>query len=151
MKTKQSLTTVKELSVGGVAKRTGVAISAIHFYEVKGLITSRRNQGNQRRYTHDVLRRIAIIKVAQKMGVSLQEIAAAFKALPRQRTPTKKDWDSLSRQWKESLDVKIRLLTHLRDDLSECIGCGCLSIDSCPLRNPDDVLSSKGSGPILFQ
>ncbi|MGH1440644.1 MAG: redox-sensitive transcriptional activator SoxR [Cellvibrionaceae bacterium] len=139
-----------ELSVGMVAKRSGVAISAIHFYESKGLIKSQRNQGNQRRYHQDVLRRIAVIKVAQKVGISLQEIAESFKRLPNERTPTKKDWDSMSRKWKKDLELKIQLLKHLQNDLTGCIGCGCLSIDSCPLRNPNDSLSSKGNGPVLL-
>jgi len=150
MKKNQPVYPVKELSVGAVAKRTGVAISTIHFYETKGLIKSRRNQGNQRRYTRDVLRRIAVIKVAQKIGISLREITGSFKSLPNERTPTKKDWDNLSKKWKKELELKIQLLTHLRDDLTECIGCGCLSIKCCPLRNPDDVLSSQGDGPILL-
>ena len=150
MKKDTAVSSVKELSVGAVAKRTGVAISTIHFYETKGLIKSRRNQGNQRRYKQDVLRRISVIKVAQKIGISLQEIVESFKSLPNERTPTKKDWDSLSKKWKKELDNKIQLLEFLRDDLTECIGCGCLSIKSCPLRNPDDKLSSQGSGARLI-
>ncbi len=152
MKKSQAIKQVKELSVGTVAKRAGVAVSTIHFYEAKGLIQSRRNQGNQRRYTRDVLRRIAVIKVAQKIGISLQDIMESFKSLPNQRTPTKKDWDKLSNKWKKDLEARIQLLTHLRDDLTDCIGCGCLSTSDCPLRNPDDILSSQGNGPqLLFE
>lgn len=148
MKNKRS--TQKKLSVGVIAKRSGVAISAIHFYESKGLIKSQRNAGNQRRYKQDVLRRIAVIKAAQKVGISLKDIMKSFQSLPNERTPTKRDWDKLSRTWKKSLDERIQLLAQLRDDLSECIGCGCLSITDCPLRNPNDELSSQGDGPVLF-
>ncbi len=150
MKKTQTSHPTKELSVGTVAKRAGVAVSTLHFYEAKGLIKSRRNQGNQRRYTRDVLRRIAVIKVAQKIGISLQDIMESFKSLPNQRTPTKRDWDKLSSKWKKDLEAKIQLLTHLRDDLTDCIGCGCLSTSDCPLRNPDDILSSQGNGPQLL-
>lgn len=150
MKKDESINPAKELAVGAVSKRTGVAISTIHFYEAKGLIKSRRNKGSQRRYKQDVLRRISVIKVAQKIGISLQEIMESFKSLPNERTPTKKDWDNLSKKWKKDLELKIQLLTFLRDDLTECIGCGCLSIKCCPLRNPDDELSSQGSGPGLL-
>ncbi|MGH1487222.1 MAG: redox-sensitive transcriptional activator SoxR [Cellvibrionaceae bacterium] len=150
MKKSQSAKPKKELSVGVVAKRSGVAISTVHFYEAKGLIKSWRNSGNQRRYSQDVLRRIAVIKVAQKVGIPLKEIAEAFNSLPKERTPTKRDWDRLAKQWKHALNAKIQLLVHLRDDLNSCIGCGCLSIESCPLRNPDDILSAQGAGPVLF-
>jgi MerR family redox-sensitive transcriptional activator SoxR len=137
-------------SVGRVAKRCGVKVSTLHFYEDKGLIRSWRNQGNQRRYKPDVLRRISVIKAAQTMGVSLEEIKAAFAALPDKRTPTKADWEKLSRQWHMLLDKRINYLQRLRDSLSSCIGCGCLSLKSCPLYNPDDLLAEKGSGPIIL-
>lgn len=139
-----------ELSVGEVAERSGVAVSALHFYEAKGLITSRRNSGNQRRYPRDVLRRVAVIKVAQKLGVALSDIAAALATLPAGRTPTARDWNSLSAMWKQDLDQRIDKLTRLRDQLGECIGCGCLSLDHCKLRNPLDELSEQGSGPRLL-
>lgn len=141
----------KALSVGQVAKRSGVAVSAVHFYESKGLIGSWRNAGNQRRYTRDVLRRIAIIKVAQRAGIPLAAIRDAFATLPKGRTPTAKDWQRLSAQWAEDLDGRIRRLTQLRDQLGSCIGCGCLSLTTCPLRNPSDTLAEQGPGPRLLE
>lgn len=140
----------RELSVGEVAARSGVAVSALHFYESKGLIQGRRNSGNHRRYARDVLRRVAIIKVAQRAGIPLREIAAALDALPDGRTPTARDWHRLSRRWKADLDDRIARLTRLRDQLSGCIGCGCLSIRDCPLRNPFDSLAEQGAGPRLL-
>lgn len=139
-----------ELSVGEVARRSGVAISALHFYEAKGLITSRRNAGNQRRFSRDVLRRVAVIKVAQNTGIPLAEIRDALDRLPRQRTPNARDWRKLSAAWKQQLDARIARLTALRDQLDGCIGCGCLSLQACPLRNPDDHLGNEGSGPRLI-
>jgi MerR family redox-sensitive transcriptional activator SoxR len=136
-----------ELSVGEVAARSGVAVSALHFYERRGLIGSRRTAGNQRRYARDVLRRIAVIRVAQEIGIPLTEIAAAFAALPDGRTPNREDWGMLSRGWAASLDRRIEQLVGLRDGLTDCIGCGCMSIDRCPLRNPDDRLGRQGPGP----
>lgn len=140
----------RELTVGQVAKRSGVAISAIHFYEAKGLISSRRNAGNQRRYARDVLRRIAVIKVAQGLGIPLAEIDKALATLPDKRTPNAADWGKLSARWKADLDERIGKLTRLRDQLDGCIGCGCLSIEVCKLRNPWDELSAKGAGPHLL-
>ncbi len=139
-----------ELTVGEVAARSGLPVSTIHFYESKGLIGSRRNAGNQRRYSRDVLRRIAVIKVAQRIGVPLASIAAALDALPDGRTPTAKDWNRLSAAWKQDLDDRIDKLTRLRDQLGECIGCGCLSLEKCRLRNPLDALSDDGPGPRLL-
>lgn len=138
------------LSVGDVAKRSGVAISALHFYEEKGLIRSWRNAGNQQRYQKDVLRRVAIIKAAQRVGLSLLEIKEAFATLPENRTPTKRDWEKLSRQWRKSLDARIERLEKLRDKLTGCIGCGCLSLKNCPLYNPEDALSKRGRGAVLL-
>ncbi|HVL00773.1 MAG TPA: redox-sensitive transcriptional activator SoxR [Dongiaceae bacterium] len=138
------------LSVGEVAARSGVAVSTLHFYEAKGLINSVRNNGNQRRYAREVLRRVAVIKVAQRVGIPLAEIHDALKALPRNRTPTAADWSKLSARWRADLDQRIQQLTQLRDQLTSCIGCGCLSVDSCPLRNPWDVLSEQGPGPRLL-
>lgn len=138
------------LTVGEVSRRSGVAVSAIHFYEQKGLISSWRSNGNQRRFHRDVLRRIAVIKVAQRLGIPLAEIADAFSTLPRERTVTAKDWQRLSARWQEELDDRIDKLTRLRDQLSDCIGCGCLSIDACKLRNPGDSLGDEGSGPRLL-
>jgi MerR family transcriptional regulator, redox-sensitive transcriptional activator SoxR len=138
------------LSVGQVAKRTGVAVSALHFYEARGLIQSRRNSGNQRRYPRDVLRRVSIIKVAQKLGISLATIGDAFAKLPIGKPATGEDWSKLSASWKSDLDNRIASLTRLRDQLTTCIGCGCLSLASCPLRNANDKLSQKGPGPHLL-
>lgn len=139
------------LSVGEVAERSGLAVSALHFYETKGLIASIRSSGNQRRYGRDVLRRLGIIKVAQRVGIPLAEIQAAFETLPQGRTPTVADWQTLSGTWKHDLDARIRQLSLLRDRLTDCIGCGCLSIDSCPLRNPFDTLGQEGSGARLLE
>lgn len=136
-----------ELSVGELAARSGVAVSALHFYEAKGLIASLRTAGNQRRYPRSVLRRVAVIKVAQRMGVPLAEIAQALQALPASRTPTAADWRRMSAQWREGLQERIRLLTQLRDQLDGCIGCGCLSLKECPLRNAQDMLADAGPGP----
>ena len=138
------------LSVGEVAERSGVAVSALHFYETKGLIRSMRSGGNQRRYAREVLRRIAIIKVAQRAGIPLADIHAALAALPLRRTPTAKDWKTLSAGWKKELDRRIARLTGLRDQLNDCIGCGCLSTSRCPLRNPWDALAKEGPGPRLL-
>jgi len=140
-----------ELSVGQVAKRCGVNVSALHFYEQKGLIKSWRNAGNQRRYHRDVLRRIAVIKAAQKMGISLEQIKRAFINLPEQRAPDKNDWAKLSRFWQGQLNERIRAMEKLRDLLTGCIGCGCLSLKNCPLYNPDDVLGEAGVGAILLE
>ena len=135
------------LSVGEVAQRSGVAVSALHFYEAKGLIHSQRTAGNQRRYGRDMLRRIAIIRVAQRVGMPLATILEAFSTLPDGRTPTRKDWERLSATWREELDERMAQLKKLRDQLDDCIGCGCLSIDRCRLRNPHDELGSEGAGP----
>jgi MerR family redox-sensitive transcriptional activator SoxR len=139
-----------ELSVGEVAARSGVAVSTLHFYESAGLIRSRRNQGNQRRYPREVLRRVAVIRVAQRTGISLSSIREALKMLPDGRTPTAEDWMKLSAQWRAELDDRIGRLTRLRDQLDGCIGCGCLSLGVCPLRNPWDKLREQGPGPRLL-
>ena len=139
-----------ELGVGEVAKRSGVAVSAIHFYEEKGLITSWRNAGNQRRYPREALRRLSIIKVAQRVGIPLASIKSALDSLPKGRTPTDQDWKKLSARWHADLDDRIAKLTQLRDQLNGCIGCGCLSMKQCPLRNPWDELSAQGPGPRLL-
>lgn len=140
-----------ELSVGEVATRSGVAVSTIHFYESKGLIPSWRNAGNQRRFPRGVLRRIATIKVAQRLGIPLEAIKQAFGALPTNRTPTPADWKNLSTAWKAELDERIRKMIQLRDQLTNCIGCGCLSMEECLLRNPQDTLSHEGAGPRLLE
>lgn len=137
-------------SVGRVAKRCGIKVSTLHFYEEKGLIRSWRNQGNQRRYKPDVIRRISVIKAAQKLGVSLEEIKQAISELPDNRTPTVEDWEQLSRQWHQMLDNRIKKLEALRDSLGSCIGCGCLSLSKCPLYNPEDKMAAQGNGPQLL-
>jgi MerR family redox-sensitive transcriptional activator SoxR len=140
----------RPLTVGEVAQRSGVAVSALHFYESKGLIRSMRSSGGQRRYGRDVLRRVAVIKVAQRIGISLASISAALASLPDERTPTAEDWARMSRLWRAELDERITQLTRLRNELDGCIGCGCLSIKACRLRNPLDELSDQGSGPQLL-
>jgi MerR family transcriptional regulator, redox-sensitive transcriptional activator SoxR len=140
----------RELTVGELAARSGVAVSTLHFYEAKGLITSWRNRGNQRRYPRGMLRVVAIIKVAQSTGVPLAAIRETLTALPEGRAPTMKDWSRLSATWRADLDNRIAKLTRLRDQLNDCIGCGCLSLKSCPLRNPLDELSKQGPGPRLL-
>ncbi|MBO1898395.1 redox-sensitive transcriptional activator SoxR [Shewanella sp. BF02_Schw] len=139
-----------EFSVGQVAKRCGINISAIHFYEQKGLISSWRNNGNQRRYTRDVIRRISLIKAAQQLGISLDDIKHAFAALPNERTATKEDWAELSNVWNKSLTLRITQMQKLKDSLEGCIGCGCLSMKNCPLYNPNDILADQGPGPVLL-
>lgn len=135
-----------ELTVGELSQRSGVAVSALHFYERQGLITSRRTSGNQRRYKRATLRRVALIRIAQRVGIPLAEISRALSCLPDGRTPNRKDWEELSSQWQADLDARILRLQQLRDDFTDCIGCGCLSIDRCRLRNPADKLSSEGPG-----
>ncbi len=139
-----------EFSVGDVARRCGVKVSALHFYEEKGLIKSWRNAGNQRRYQKDVFRRVSVIKAAQKVGVSLAQIKQAFASLPDNRTPTSDDWDKLAVSWQQELDKRIRYLQRLRDSLGGCIGCGCLSMKNCPIYNQDDKLAEQGPGPVLL-
>lgn len=133
-----------------VAKRCGIKVSTLHYYEQQGLIHSWRNAGNQRRYKPEVLRRISVIKAAQKVGVSLEEIKQAFESLPNNRTPTVEDWKRLSKNWQQMLDGRIAYLQTLRDNLAGCIGCGCLSMTNCPLYNPDDKLAALGSGPVIL-
>jgi MerR family transcriptional regulator, redox-sensitive transcriptional activator SoxR len=140
----------RQLSVGEVATRSGVAVSTLHFYEAQGLIHSWRNQGNQRRYPREVLRRVAVIKVAQRTGIPLAAIRKALATLPDERTPTAEDWKRLSAEWRSDLDDRIGRLLRLRDQLDGCIGCGCLSLGVCPLRNPWDELGSEGPGPRLL-
>jgi len=133
----------KVLSVGELARRSGVSVSALHFYEREALIHGWRTAGNQRRYERAVLRRVAIIKVAQAVGVPLAEIRARLEAAPA----GKAGWARLAADWRADLDRRIALMTRLRDRLDGCIGCGCLSVDDCPLRNPEDRVAQEGSGP----
>jgi len=140
----------RELTVGEVSQRSGVAVSALHFYEAKGLLASHRTGGNQRRYPRSVLRRVAVIRVAQRTGVPLATIRQALAALPEDRVPTAADWNRLSARWKAELNDRIARLTELRDKLGGCIGCGCMSLKVCPLRNPLDALGRDGTGPRLL-
>ena len=136
-----------ELSVGQVAARSGVSISALHFYEAEDLIQSWRTEGNQRRFHREVLRRVAFIRASQQVGIPLRRIREALDRLPDKRTPTRRDWERLSAAWRQDLDDRIVRLEHLRDRLDGCIGCGCLSLGLCKLVNPDDVLGARGPGP----
>jgi len=139
--------TAELLSIGEVAERTGVAVSALRFYEAEGMLTTTRTAGGQRRFPRDALRRIAFIRVAQRIGLTLDEIKDALGTLPDERTPTAADWARLSKAWKAQLEERIRLLELVRDDLSSCIGCGCLSLRTCRLYNPDDRARVLGAGP----
>jgi MerR family redox-sensitive transcriptional activator SoxR len=138
------------LTIGDLAARSGVAQSALRFYEREGLIRATRTGGNQRRYERSTLRRVAFIKVSQQVGVSLDEIREALRSLPESRTPTKADWARLSARWRRQLDERIALMQRLRDDLTGCIGCGCLSLQRCKLYNPSDELATIGPGPRLL-
>jgi MerR family redox-sensitive transcriptional activator SoxR len=138
---------VELLTIGDFAARSGVAPSALRYYEREGLLRSTRTTGNQRRYRRSELRRVAFIRIAQQIGVSLEEIRDALAALPENRTPTKADWSRLSARWRRRLEERITLMERLRDQLTGCIGCGCLSMQRCKLVNPDDALSAAGAGP----
>ncbi|WP_159795789.1 redox-sensitive transcriptional activator SoxR [Puerhibacterium puerhi] len=137
----------EELTVGELAARSGVSVSALRFYEREGLISSRRTAGNQRRYRRDALRRVAFVRVSQRVGIPLATIREALAALPDDRTPTARDWYRLSRAWRDDLDARIEQLHRLRDHLTDCIGCGCLSLRKCRLTNPHDELAAEGAGP----
>lgn len=136
-----------ELTIGAVSERTGVATSALRFYEAQGLIQAGRTEGGQRRYARDTLRRVSFIRIAQQVGLSLDEIRAALASLPESRTPTTRDWERLSSSWRPRLDAQIAMLERLRDRLSGCIGCGCLSLKVCQLANPGDEAADLGPGP----
>jgi MerR family transcriptional regulator, redox-sensitive transcriptional activator SoxR len=135
-----------ELTVGQLSARSGVAVSALHFYEAQGLISSRRTAGNQRRYTRAMLRRVAFIRASQRVGIPLSRIKEALDGLPSNRTPTRTDWALLSARWRADLDERISQLQRLRDRLTGCIGCGCLSLGACHLVNPGDALGKEGPG-----
>jgi MerR family redox-sensitive transcriptional activator SoxR len=135
------------LTIGETAARSGVATSALRFYEAEGLISSTRTGGNQRRYERSTLRRIALIQAGKAAGIPLEDIRNALAALPGERTPTKRDWERLSRRWRADLDGRIATLSALRDRLTGCIGCGCLSLKTCALLNPEDEAATLGSGP----
>src|SRR5258708_10926942 len=136
-----------ELTIGALSERAGVAASAVRFYEAEGLIHATRSEGGQRRYTRDTLRRVSFIRVAQQVGLRLEEIRVALESLPENRTPNAKDWERLSTSWRPRLDAQIALLERLRDRLGGCIGCGCLSLRFCKLLNPDDRAGERGPGP----
>lgn len=138
--------TPAELSIGEVAERAGVAASALRFYESEGLIESERTDGGQRRFHRDVLRRIAFVRAAQRVGLTLDEIKDALASLPDSRTPTANDWSKLSKSWRPLLNARIEELARLRDKLDSCIGCGCLSLKTCALSNPGDEVGGEGPG-----
>ena len=135
------------IAIGEFARRSGVAASALRFYEAQGLLSGRRSAGGRRCYARSELRRVAFVRAAQAVGLSLEQIRAALASLPGARTPTQADWERLSRGWKPLLDERIAALTRLRDQLASCIGCGCLSLKRCALYNPGDAAAARGTGP----
>lgn len=137
----------EHLTIGEIAERSGLAPSAIRFYERRGLLASERTLGNQRRYRREVLRRIAFVRIAQRVGLSLEEIIEALGDLPVEKAPSAQEWQRLTRGWRERLDERIVMLEALRSGLTSCIGCGCLSLRTCALANPDDVVGREGPGP----
>jgi len=139
------------LTIGEVSARSGVATSALRYYEDQGLIFAERTTGNQRRYRRMTLRRVAFIRSAQRVGLTLEEIAEALATLPAGRTPTKADWSRLSRSWRPRIDAQIERLERLRAKLDGCIGCGCLSLRSCSLNNPDDEVVDRGPGAVFLE
>jgi MerR family redox-sensitive transcriptional activator SoxR len=142
---------MSELTIGELSERSGVATSAIRYYEDRGLVASRRTTGNQRRYPRATLRRLAFVRTAQRVGLTLEEIESALTTLPSNRTPTKADWTRLSRSWRPRLDEQIRQLERLRDTLDSCIGCGCLSLRRCALSNPGDEVAPRGPGAVFLE
>ena len=137
----------RTITIGQLSARTGVAVSALRFYEDKGLLASQRSRGNQRRYLRSDIRRVSFIVIAQKLGLALTEIEAQLVQLPQGRAPTLSDWQQISRRMRFEIDQRINLLTRTRNQLDQCIGCGCLSLQKCQLYNKDDRLGAKGSGP----
>jgi MerR family redox-sensitive transcriptional activator SoxR len=142
---------MSELTIGELSERSGVASSAIRYYEQRGLVASRRTTGNQRRYPRAMLRRLAFVRTAKRVGLTLEEIESALATLPSNRTPNKADWTRLSRGWRPRLDAQIQQLERLRDTLDSCIGCGCLSLQRCALSNPDDEVADRGPGPVFLE
>jgi MerR family redox-sensitive transcriptional activator SoxR len=138
---------VPELTIGEVSERTGVAASALRYYEREGLIQASRSEGGQRRYARETIRRVSFVRVAQQVGLSLDDIRTALASLPDKRTPSARDWHRLSAAWRPRLDAQIAMLERLRDRLDSCIGCGCLSTRFCGLLNPDDRAGRQGPGP----
>lgn len=139
------------LTIGELAERSGLTTSALRYYETQGLIASERTTGNQRRYQRAMLRRVAFIRSAQRVGLTLEEIAEALATLPQSRTPTKADWSRLSRSWRPRIDAQIERLERLRAKLDGCIGCGCLSLRTCALNNPDDEVAARGPGAVYLE
>ncbi len=144
-------TTRRMLGVGEVSRRSGLPVSTLHFYEQRGLIASERNSGNQRRYAPEVLRRLAVIKVAQRAGIPLDELRGSLGPCASSARLDANQWRKVSSTWRDSLDERIEMLVRLRDELDRCIGCGCLSLTDCPLRNPDDVLGREGPGARILE
>jgi MerR family redox-sensitive transcriptional activator SoxR len=140
-----------KLTIGELSARSGVAPSALRFYEAQGLISARRSPGNQRRYDRAVLRRIALVQAGRAAGIPLQQIHMALETVPSDRTPTRRDWQRLSRGWRAEIDHRIAMLEALRSRLTTCIGCGCLSIDRCSLLNPNDEAAALGAGAHYLQ
>jgi MerR family redox-sensitive transcriptional activator SoxR len=145
--TSPSLKSSDQLTIGQVAARSGITVSALHFYEREGLIVSVRSAGNQRRYARDVLRRLAFIRASQRAGIPLADIREALDQLPSGRTPKENDWARVAARWLDVLGQQIDYLQRIREDLWTCIGCGCLSFDRCSLLNPDDAMAAEGAGP----
>ncbi len=139
------------LTIGELSHRSGVSTSALRYYESQGLIGSERTSGNQRRYRRAVLRRVAFVRSAQRVGLTLEEIAEALGTLPESRTPTRADWARLSRSWRPRIDAQIERLERLRDRLDGCIGCGCLSLKTCSLQNPEDEVAPRGPGAVYLE
>jgi len=137
----------EHLTIGELSERTGVAASALRFYEAEGLVSATRSEGGQRRYTRATIRRVSFIRVAKAVGLSLDEIGGALESLPDSRTPNKRDWERLSAGWRPRIDHQIGVLERLRDRLTGCIGCGCLSLQACKLLNPGDQAAQRGPGP----
>lgn len=135
------------IAIGELAKRTGLSVSAVRFYEARGLVRAIRTSGNQRRFLRSDIRRLSFIRIAQQLGLSIEEIAAEIAQLPQQRTPTSADWTRISRGIRATIDDRIASLARTRDLLDQCIGCGCLSLKKCALYNPDDRASGLGAGP----
>jgi MerR family redox-sensitive transcriptional activator SoxR len=142
--------TSEQLTVGELSRRSGMAASALRFYEREGLISASRSTGGQRRYDRAVLRRLAFIRAARNVGLSLDEVREALDRLPAARTPTKADWTAISRRWSQRLNEQIQALTALRDGLDSCIGCGCLSLARCRISNPDDRVAAHGTGAVYL-
>lgn len=147
----KKITSTQQMSVGQMAQRSGVPISTLHFYESKNLLRPARTGGNQRVYGRGMLRRIAIIRVAQRVGIPLAEVGQALASIPHDRSPTAAEWRAVSAAWAGALQERIDTLVQLKNDLESCIGCGCLSLDDCPLRNPDDHLGKGHAGAVLLE